>query len=122
MAMPKVILVEKGLSRKKGFTEKIKNFKMRNKIFIFLFFAVCIKTNAQKLDTALMLFKARVCLLEYSNINSNSELLDFFNRDLPFNFLNSRGFSSRLLFIEVPINFDSVSAYKFIFNYKFVFA
>ncbi|HLP96410.1 MAG TPA: hypothetical protein VK168_20345 [Saprospiraceae bacterium] len=95
---------------------------MRNLIYIFLFFAVCTKTNAQKLDTTLMLFKAKICLLEYSNVKSNNEVLDFFNRDLPFTFLKSKGFSNRLLFVEVPIAFDSISAYKFVYNYKFIFA
>jgi hypothetical protein len=93
------------------------------KYFLILgFLLVHFVSNSQGLDTSLMLIKAKVCLLEFSEPKSKDQIFNFFEDPLPFKLLSSKGFSNHIFFVEIPISYDSITKYNFVYNYKFVLA
>lgn len=123
MDMPMVIQVVKEHFKKRTFIAKIKKIEtMKKRFWILLIVGICTHAQGQDIDTSLMLFKAKVCLLEYSTIHTNVEVTQYFNRELPYKILGSKGFSKKLTFFEVPIRIDSTVNYKFIYDYSFIFA
>ena len=95
---------------------------MKKYIVIFSSLFLQLQSNAQGLDTNLMLLKAKVCLLEYANIHSQAEIFHFFEAPISFRLLKSKGFSEHIFFVEVPVSLDSTTDYIFLYNYNFIFA
>jgi hypothetical protein len=92
------------------------------KVFYFLTF-LCLTGGAyaQQTDEKMQL-KIKLALTEFTEFKSHADFCAYLEEPIQISFLEAKGFGNNLIFFKVPIVFDSMSNFRFVYNFELVMA